>query len=268
MPVRKIHSLGVIGLALCVEGAVAAAPFDAFNGRWRTDLSSLKFSTVPETVSLKDGIYDCRSCDPPYSLKADGDFHTVAGYPSLDERRVKIIDSRTVRIFDRKAGRITHRVEIKVSRDGRRRTVSWADFYGPGTVEISGRTLQIRVAAGARGAHGASGSWRSVALLRATGAARTETLDVRAGILAMSRATGESYRARIDGDPTPYIGDPAIDEVRLKSAGPRAIIEQHIYRGVVTSTLTMRLSADGKALLMRAENPKTGRNSSARATKL
>ncbi len=264
----KVLGLGVLSLTSSIGCAAQAAHFDNFSGQWRTDLSSIAFSKVPEVTLLSGGVYVCQSCAPTYSLNADGQIHPLACNPAVDEQRVEVISHRTIRISDRKAGRITHTSEISVSTDGQHRTVSWEDLHHRGSPSIAGETLQLRVGLAPAQAHETSGSWRSVSLLKTTDAARTESLLVKSDVITMTRATGESYRARIGGPVAPYRGDPSISAVRIHSVGPQTLVEEHLHRGRIISTLTMRLSSDGKTLFMEAKELRTGKMSSARVVKL
>lgn len=261
---RMIAAVSAL-LTLIAAGEGRASPFD---GSWRTDLSSLEFPARPELVVLKDGVYECRSCTPPYSLAADGVFHRVADDPSVDERRVDVVDSQSVRFVDRNADRISREVVVRVAPDGRSRTIAWSEFGGPGTPRIAGKTIQVRQDDPATEAHVISGSWQTVGLVDVTDAAMTETLKLENGILSMSRATGESYRAQIDGPPAPYAGNPAITHVLVTRAGPRELIEKSLYRGEVLTILYRSISADGRTQLLRAENVKTGSISAARSNKV
>jgi hypothetical protein len=49
--------------------ALAKSPFDC---TWKMNLDSVKWTGKPEQSELIGGNYTCKSCVPPYTIKADG----------------------------------------------------------------------------------------------------------------------------------------------------------------------------------------------------
>lgn len=255
-------------IAMILLGAAQANGRSPFDGRWRTDLTSLSFPKTPEDILLRDGVYSCRSCLPPVNIAADGNYRPLSGISGIDRRAVEMVDARTIRITDRNGDLAVRENVIRVSADGRRRQIAWKDITRTDAPEISGVTIQRRIGSPIAGAHAASGQWVTVRLTNVTNAARTETLKLEGGFLSMSRASGESYRASVDGPPSPYVGNPSISEVVVTRAGPRELVETSLYHGEVISILTRRIAADGKIQMLRARNPKTGAVRVARSLKL
>lgn len=50
----------------------------------------------PDSYLLADGTYNCASCDPPVTVKADGADHAVAGQAYYDSATVKVMNARGV----------------------------------------------------------------------------------------------------------------------------------------------------------------------------
>ena len=96
----------------------------------------------------------------------------------------------------------------------------------------------------------------------------TQTLKLEGGMLTMSTPTGQSYSVKVGGPPAPFRGDPTIALVKVVQAGPRELVETDMRDGKAVSELHMTVSADGKTLLLRGENFKSGRKTSAKALKV
>src|ERR1700674_1747957 len=72
---------GLLALALLSPAiAIGKSPFD---GTWKTRLDSLQFSGKPDVYELNNGMYDCKSCAPPYKIKADGSEQPVPEHDYL-----------------------------------------------------------------------------------------------------------------------------------------------------------------------------------------
>jgi hypothetical protein len=54
---------------------------NAFDGTWKMDTSKFDFPKKPDVLLLQDGIYACKSCTPPYNVKAAAQIS-----PSVDIR--------------------------------------------------------------------------------------------------------------------------------------------------------------------------------------
>ena len=49
-----------------------AAAQSAFDGTWKVDMNKVDFPKKPDVFLLQDGMYECKTCTPPYKVKADG----------------------------------------------------------------------------------------------------------------------------------------------------------------------------------------------------
>ena len=83
-------------LALLIPTTVfAASPID---GTWKTDLTTFTTKTKPATFKLKDGNFTCSSCDPSYTVKADGTDQPVKGRAYADMIAVTAPDASNITI--------------------------------------------------------------------------------------------------------------------------------------------------------------------------
>src|ERR1700691_4834513 len=57
----------------------AALAGTGFDGTWKTNMESLKTTGKPLVLLLAGGECACSSCNPPYTVKADGAEHKVTG---------------------------------------------------------------------------------------------------------------------------------------------------------------------------------------------
>jgi hypothetical protein len=75
VPVKKM----LLGMVLLASATLfAQSPFD---GTWMTKLDTAKLPTKPDKYSLSNNTYECLTCVPKYSVKADGSDHKVTGHP-------------------------------------------------------------------------------------------------------------------------------------------------------------------------------------------
>ena len=65
----------------------ARRPFD---GTWLRKLDTAQFPKKPDTYLLNKGMYECSTCTPKYSVKADGTEQKVTGHPLLRHGIVKV----------------------------------------------------------------------------------------------------------------------------------------------------------------------------------
>src|SRR5579863_5680099 len=84
-----------VGVLLALLPAMALAQ-NALVGTWKADLSNLRLPTKPDQFQLSDGEWQCKTCAPPVTVKADGQAHPVSGHPYYDSMAVRIVDDHTV----------------------------------------------------------------------------------------------------------------------------------------------------------------------------
>ena len=55
----------VAALAALLMPVVAAAQ-SSFNGTWKADMNSVDFPKKPDVFLLQNGMFECKTCTPPY----------------------------------------------------------------------------------------------------------------------------------------------------------------------------------------------------------
>ena len=66
---KKLYFFVAFAALFVPKLAVAQSVFD---GTWKIDMNKVDFSKKPDEFVLKNGMYSCKTCAPPYEVKADG----------------------------------------------------------------------------------------------------------------------------------------------------------------------------------------------------
>src|ERR1700691_4148719 len=103
-------------LALLLPAAALAGT--GFDGTWKTNMESLKTSGKPVLLLLAGGEYSCASCNPPYTVKADGAEHKVTGQTYFDIAKVKVTGPNSADIVLKQGNKELVRFSDTVSADG------------------------------------------------------------------------------------------------------------------------------------------------------
>jgi hypothetical protein len=74
----------------------------------------------------------------------------------------------------------------------------------------------------------------------------------------MSRPTGQTYAAKLNGPDAPYKGDPEIDTVALKRTDKNTVEETDKLRGRAASVTRISVSADGKSMTVSTKDLQDG----------
>jgi hypothetical protein len=225
---------GLLMLRLAPSAAIAQTNL---NGTWKLDLGTISSPKRPLVWVLQDGVYECKSCTPPIRVRADGQDQSTPGQ-SYDTISVTIIDGRTVRLIEKKNGRAVSDETFVVSADGETVTDQFAGW------ELTAR----RLAKGPPGSHALSGSWQPSKMESTSDKNLLITYKVEGDTIIMSRATGQSYRAPLDGTDAPYNGDPNVIAVSVKRIDANTIEETYKFDGKAPSVARVSVSADGKSL--------------------
>ena len=220
--------------------AWAQNPFD---GTWKVDASSAKIAAKPDVYVLQNGMYDCKSCVPPYKIKADGTDQKVSGHPYFDTIAIKAVDDKHVEESWSKNGKKQGSQTYEVSPDGKTMTVSFTDNSAPSGQTVTGKGEMTRVAAGPAGAHAMSGSWEQKSF-SANDEAMTFTIQMSGDSITVSSPTGTGYTAKLDGTEAPYKGDPGITSVTVKKLGPNTLEETDKRDGKVIGTSKMTVNGN------------------------
>ncbi|WP_426700122.1 hypothetical protein ACPPVV_12005 [Rhodanobacter sp. Col0626] len=232
------------GMLLALLLPCHAMAQSAFDGTWKIDINKVQASNKPEVITLKDGEYSC-NCTPPIHVKADGMDHAVTGHPTMDTVSVKIVDDHTITETGKKNGKVVYTDTTKVADDGKTATFESTNERDDNSATVKG-TL-TRVGKAAAGSHAVAGSWHASSFQSASDNMLSYTYKVAGNDVSMSNPRGESYKARLDGKPVPYTGDPGTDKIAVKMVG-KSMQETTSLAGKVTSVATMTVSADGKSM--------------------
>jgi hypothetical protein len=237
-------------VGLLVFPALCSAQ-SAFDGVWRPDPER---PSHPETeiAVLAKGEYQCPSCMPPYSVKADGHDQPLAGNPYYDSIKIAIIDDRTVTKTGKKDGKVAMDTRVTVSADGASKTeVQTLTGMAPVPIELTAKFS--RVSKGAPGSHLISGGWRMIEM-EVSNHAEDTTFKVSGGALSMSDRMGRSFIAKLDGTPAPYKGSDEFNGVSLKLIDERTIEESDLKDGKVVKISRWVLAPDGESIHARFDD--------------
>jgi hypothetical protein len=221
--------------------AIAAGPFD---GTWKTDPATLQVTGKPEVYELKEGMFQCSSCVPPYSVKADGTDQPTRN-PYYDTVAVRVVDAHTVEIAHKLQGKPTFDVSMKVSADGATLAESFRDVTG--AQAATGTQVAKRVGMVPAGAHAVSGHWKIDKMPELSDVATTVSYKMTADGFQMSW-NGQSYDAKFDGKKYPVTNDPGKTWVSLKRISASKVQETDLREGKVTDVYVLTVGDDGKTM--------------------
>lgn len=235
------------GLLIALLPALAMAQ-TRFNGTWKLDLGTLPVPEKPNVWLLQDGIYQCKSCSPPIEVKADGKDQPAARQ-QYDTISAKVLDDRTVREIEKKNGQIVSDEKFTVSADGNTATDEFANW----------KMSMRRLAQGPAGSHALSGSWQTFKIESTSDNELLITYKLDGETLTMSRPTGQSYAAKLDGTVASYKGEPGINGVSVKRVDANTIEETDELDGKVVSVTRMTVAIEGKsmAIVVNSGEPRT-----------
>jgi len=231
--------------ALLLAPAVVFAGSSTFDGTWKTKPDSMQTTGKPNVTQLVNGEYTCASCDPPFTVKADGEFHETKGNPYHDSVAVRVLSPTSVEILDRLAGKVTFEETDEVAADGASIRGKFTDHTG--TKAATGSFTSKRVAAGQPGSHAISGSWQQDALTGGNEALLIVTYAMTADRFSM-HWNGLSYDAKFDGKEYPVTGDPSHTTVTLKRIDAHTVLETDHRLGKATDEVRLAVAADGKTI--------------------
>jgi hypothetical protein len=209
----------------------------SFDGIWKVDVGSLPFSNDTLVWSLGAGVYQCKSCVPPIEVAADAQDQPTPGQP-YDTIRVGVIDERTVELIERKDGRVVSDETFRISADGNAVTDEFLNW----------KVTMIRVAPAPPGSHALSGSWRPVKRESVSDNALLLIYRVKGQSFTMTRPTGESFAAKLDGKVVAYRGNPGISGVSLKRIGAHTVEQTNELDGRPITVLRMSVGGGGKSM--------------------
>jgi hypothetical protein len=231
----------------------AQSPFD---GTWMAKLDTAKLPAKPDHYTLSNNMYECLTCVPKYSVKADGTDQKVTGHPYYDTVAVKVVNASSVEIIQKKDGKVMGSDVETVSSDGKMMTDKFTD--NSGTQPVTGEATASRVGAGPAGSHAISGEWRAEKLSNFSNNGLLVTYKASADGLKMSDPNGNSYDAKFDGKDYPINGDPGHTMVSLKKIDANNIEETDKRDGKVVGVNHLSVSKDGKTMHIEFDNKEQG----------
>ncbi len=244
-------------LAAALTAAAMPAHAGVFDGTWKADLATAKYTARPIVRLLAGGVYRCPTCTPPAITKADGAFHPVKGDPYTDMRAVRVVDAHSVTSQSKKNGKLAYETSYTVSPDGKSLKYSWTDHTGP-KGDVTGEGTDTRMKAGPAGSHAISGSWNPGVATNISDNAIIATFVDKGDTLAFSSPAGQAFDARFGGPFVKIANDPAGTLASVKRAGPRTMIETDKRGGKIVAVTRYMLAADGKSIAMTSEDKEAG----------
>lgn len=230
-------------MLLLLAVPVLACAQSAFDGTWKADASSMNINAKPDVYVLQNGMYDCKTCVPPYKIKADGTDQKVTGHPYFDTIAIKPVDDKHVVESYSKGGKKMGENDFAISDDGKTMTMTFTDNTAPSGKAATGKAEMTRVAAGPSGSHAMSGSWQQKNF-SANDEAMTFTIKVQGDTITVSSPMGSGYTAKLDGTDAPYKGDPGVTSVSVKKLGPNMIEETDKRDGKVIGVSKMTVNGN------------------------
>ena len=261
---KKFLLAGLLGALLMPSVVMAQSSFD---GTWKVDLSKVQMPKKPDVLLLQNGMYECKTCAPAVSVKADGNDHPVTGHPYFDMMAITVVDDHTIQESQKKDGKVVATSKTVVAPDGKTATFEFSDSSDTNAAPVTGNGTMPRVAAGPKGSHAISGSWRTTSYGNVSDNALTFTYKVDGDTVSMTSPTGQSYTAKLDGSDAPYAGDRGITSVSAKKLGKNGMEETDKRDGKVVSVAKMTVSADGKMMSIAVNDMLRGSTTSFVASK-
>ncbi len=263
-PCTAMAAALILGLSACdrqetagdAPAAAEAASLEALNGTWKADLASIKFEGKPNEVLLQGSTYDCKTCIPPLTVPADGQFHPVADRPYFDSISVKTIDDRTVEIRRRKGEREVSSTIMQVSEDGNAMNSKFTNANNPSVPPIKGTETARRAGPAPAGAHAISGQWTPKRVQDYSEDALNITFRVVGNQVTMT-AQGESYNAEIGGPAVPVEGDSGGTTIAVSREG-NGLRETATRGGKEVNQTIIMPSADGRTVTFTSTDPRDG----------
>jgi hypothetical protein len=221
----------------------AALAGTGFDGTWKTNMESLKTTGKPVILLLAEGEYTCSSCNPPYTVKADGAEHKVTGQAYFDTVKVKVPGPNSAEIVLQQGSKELVRFSDTISADGRTLTSKITNHVGAQTV--TDELTATRVAGAPTDSHPLSGSW--VEQKHVAGDLRPVQYRMTGDGFQM-RWNGQGYDAKFDGKEYPVAGDPGKTTVSLKKIDDATVEETDHRQGKVVDEIRLELAKDASTI--------------------
>lgn len=262
---RKLVFLVALPALLLPMMAVAQSGFD---GTWKSDLNTLNPSEKPDEFLLMDGMYECKTCVPPYKVKADGTDQPISGNPYVDTVAIKVVNEHEIEETDKKGDKVVATSKVTVAPDGKTVSITFSDSSNTnGGPPVTGNAEAAQVAKGPEGSHAVSGSWRMSKMESLSDNGLLWTYKVDGDEITMTMPTGQNYTAKLDGTDAPMKGDPGISSVSVMMNGKDTLVETDKRDGKVIGVMTMTLGGDGKTAKLSYDDKLQNRTNQVQAIK-
>lgn len=233
-----------VAVAVCLFAAVPAQADSPFDGTWTIDQAKTKIDPKPIVLSLRSGTWRCSTCEPAYSLNADGAFHPVQR-DYIDAQRIVVVSPRVVRSETRREGKLLGGSTWTVSRDGRTMASQWWNVDNAEGKRMTGTAHYVRLGKAPRGLHAVNGSWRQDAVQNADAAAVAMTFAVDGDRVTVRQPTGEHATMMLGGPKVKIEGDPVDTYLSARRIDAGALEFTGYLGDKVTGTEVIRVNADG-----------------------
>jgi hypothetical protein len=247
--------------------ALASAQ-SALDGTWKVDMNKVDFPKKPDVFVLENGMYSCKTCTPPYEIKADGMDQAVSGHPYVDMIAIKVLNDHSIEETDKKNGKVVGTSTTTVSPDGKTMMFTFSDSSNTnGGPPVTGKGEAVLVAKGPAGSNAISGSWRTSKIENMSDNATEWSYKVSGEMITMTNPTGQSYTAKLDGTDAPMKGDPGISSVSVKMMGKDTLEETDKRDGKVIGVFKVTVAGDGKTAKASFDDKLQNRTTNFDATK-
>ena len=262
-----MRTLFLLAVLAALGTPAPAAAQSVFDGAWKIDMNKVDFPKKPDIFLLQGGMYTCKSCAPPYTIKADGTDQSVSGHPYFDSAAIKVVNDHEIQETDKKSGQVVATSTSTVTPDGSTLMVEFKDSSNTnGGPPVTGKGKATRAAKGPAGSHAISGSWQTTKLEGISDNAVIWTYKVTGDQITMTNPTGQSYTAKLNGGDAPMKGDPGVTSVSVKMMG-NTLEETDKRDGKVIGVFKVTVAADGKTAKASFDDKLQNRTTDFTATK-
>lgn len=245
-----MRKFAVCIVLLAAAVAMAQGPFD---GTWKINTNNMQAPPKTDEFKVDSGLYECFTCNPKISIKADGADQKVTGNPYADTMAVKIIDDRNAETTSKKGDVVVGTTKLTVSADNKKLTEKWT-FTNSNGKSGNGTAVLTRVGNPPKSGNMISGQWRIESFPTYSDNVGVFSFRVSGDEIAYSAPTGENYTAKPDGKDYPYHGDPGMTSVEIKKVNDHTLEEIDKRDGKVISVARMMVSADGKTMVLAVDD--------------
>ena len=232
------------GLAACSSGddtetATTAAAGD-ISGNWMIELDSAEFENDNREYLLADGTFECKSCNPPFSMAATGEWQDL-DRPGADKGMIEVVDDRTVKSAYQFKGKDTGNSIWTVSEDGTTMKLDFTSMTGDETV--NGSETYTRTGDAPDGAHAVSGQWSNNGPDSVDEAALRAMYNVEGDQFSFDGNNG-SYTATLGGEPVAIEGNNSGMMVAVERMGENGYRETYSRDGETLSVTELTIDGD------------------------